>query len=58
MFKMVDVVGGKMTLESVVRELVHYMKKSPKRLIVDIQRKENGYHATVWISQADFEKGC
>jgi hypothetical protein len=58
MFKMVDVCGGKMTLKELNEEICNYMQRSPKRLIVDIRLVEDGYHATVWISQADFEKGC
>lgn len=55
--KMVDVSGGKMTLKEVSQEIFFFMyHKSPKRLIVDIQRKKNGYHATVWMNQADWNK--
>ncbi len=54
---MVDVCGGKMTLKEVEREIFFYMyHKSPKCLIVDIQRKKNGYHATLWMSVNDFKK--
>ena len=56
MFKMVDICGGKMTLGDINKEIIHYMQRSPKRLIVDIKRKKNGYHATLWISKKDFEK--
>ncbi len=57
MKNMVDVCGGKMTLKDVSREIFHYMYyKSPKRLIVDIKRKEDGYHATLWMSKKDFER--
>ena len=55
---MVDVCGGKMTLKELNEEICNYMQRSPKRLIVDIRLVKDGYHATVWISQADFEKGC
>ncbi len=52
-----DVCGGPMTLKEVNEEIFFYMyHKSPKRLIVDIQRKENGYHATLWMSIKDFKK--
>lgn len=53
----VDVVSGKMTLKEVEREIFFYMyHKSPKRLIVDIQRKKNGYHVKLWMSEKDFHK--
>ena len=53
---MVDVCGGKMTLNDVVREIRHYMLKSPTRLVVDIRRKKNGYHATIYIPKKCFDK--
>ena len=55
---MVDVAGGKMSLKEVVREIIHYMKKSPSRLIIDIQRKKGGYKTTLWITQKDFLEKC
>lgn len=60
MFKMVDVVTGKLTLKEVEREIRHYMLKSPKRLIVDIQLDipNRGYHTTIWIPKSDFRRKC
>lgn len=58
MFKMVDVCSGKMTLNEAQREVFHYMFKSPKRLIVDIQLKSDGYHVTIWMNKVDFKKKC
>jgi hypothetical protein len=59
---LVDVVSGKMTLQDVEREIIHYMMKSPKRLIVDIQRREDkdpkGYYVAVWMSKKDFKNTC
>lgn len=60
MKNMVDVCGGKMTLKGVMREFEFYMHecllKSPKRvrIIVDVVRKSNGYHATIWIPRRCF----
>jgi len=52
-----DVCAGKMTLKEVSQEIFFYMyHKSPKRLIVDIQRKKDGYHAKFWMSIKDFKK--
>ncbi len=52
-----DICGGKMTLKEVNEEIFFYMyHKSPKRLIVDIQRKPDGYHAKLWMSIKDFKK--
>jgi len=52
-----DVAGGIMTLKEVRDEIYFYMyHKSPKRLIVDIQRKKNGYHVKLWMSKTDFLK--
>jgi len=58
MFKnWVDVCGGKMTLKEVYQEIFFYMyHKSPKRLIVDIKREKDGYHAKLWMSCKDFNK--
>ncbi len=58
---MVDVAGGKMTLQEVSEDIFFYMyHKSPKRLIVDIQLKENvenkGYYVKLWMSRKDFKK--
>ena len=62
MFKLVDVCVGKMTLAEVEREIVHYMMKSPKRLIVDIKLRtdvpEKGYHTSIWIDKKTFKKKC
>ena len=61
MFKMVDVSGGKMTLKEVYEEIFFYMyHKSPKRLIVDIQLREDcknkGYYVKLWMAKRDFKK--
>lgn len=57
MFRMIDVCGGKMSLKEVNSEIRFYMyHKTPKRLIVDIQLKDDGYHATFWMSKKDFRK--
>jgi len=58
MLNMVDVAGGKMSLKEVVEEIIHYMKKSPSRLIIDIQLKKGGYKTTLWITQKDFLEKC
>lgn len=58
MRNMVDVCGGKMTLKDVEREVRHYMLKSPTRMVVDIRRKKDGYHATIWIPKKCFEQKC
>jgi len=55
---MVDVCGGKMTLREVVMEIIHYMMKSPKRLVIDIRRKESGYHTTIYLGKRDFKNKC
>lgn len=55
---MVDVCGGKMTLDDVVREVGHYMLKSPTRMMVDIRRKKDGYHAYIWIPKKCFDEKC
>lgn len=60
MKNMVDVSSGKMNLREVMREFDFYMRqcilKSPMRvrMIVDVRRKENGYHATIWIPKRCF----
>ena len=59
MRNMVDVCGGKMTLEDVEREVRYYMlQKSPRRMVVDIRRKKDGYHAMIWIPKKCFEAKC
>ena len=55
---MVDVCGGKMKVGEVIQEIVHYMFKSPKRLVVDIQLKKDGYRTTIYITQEDFDTKC
>jgi hypothetical protein len=57
-YKMVDVCGGKLTLREVTDEILNYMRKSPKRLIVDIRREKDGYRSTLWISRGDFKRKC
>ena len=52
----VDVASGKMTLRELNLVISHYvLTRSPERLFIDIQRKSNGYHVTLWMSQKDFE---
>ena len=54
---MVDVCAGRMTLKEVTEEITRYMLgRNPSRLIVDIQLKPNGSHATIWIPIKDFKK--
>ena len=55
---MVDICGGKMTLEDVGKEIKRYMiTKSPKRMVVDIQRREGiGYYTLIYIPTKDFKK--
>lgn len=61
---MVDVCGGKMTLDDVVREVRHYMALYAKlgrpvtHMVVDIRRKKDGYHATIWIPKKCFDEKC
>ncbi len=53
---MVDVCGGKMKLSEIVREIRHYtLTKSPTRMVVDIRRKKDGYHAMIYIPKKCFE---
>lgn len=58
MRNMVDVCGGKMTLDEVEREIKRYMLKSPRRMVVDIRRRKDGYYTMIWIPKKDFEKKC
>ncbi len=52
-----DVCGGRMSLKEVYQEIFFYMyHKSPKRLVIDIKRKKDGYHAKLWMSNSDFDK--
>jgi hypothetical protein len=55
---MVDVVAGRMTIMEINREVVHYMIKSPKRLIVNVILTDKGYHSTIWIDRETFKKKC
>ena len=57
MKNMVDICGGKMTLSEVNREIAYYLPRYPKRLVVDIRRRRNGYFVKIWIRKVDFEKG-
>ena len=58
MFKMVDVCAGKMKIGEVLQEIIHYMAKSPERLIIDIQLGKDGYQTTLWITKKDFRNKC
>ena len=58
MKNMVDVCAGKMTIQEVTRELIHYMLKSPQRLVIDIKRKKGGYRTTIYIPLKDFKETC
>jgi hypothetical protein len=52
-----DVVAGKMTLREISNEVAFQMlHRSPKRLIIDIQRRKNGIYTKIWISNKDFKK--
>jgi hypothetical protein len=52
---MVDVCGGKMDLKKVNREINYYVwNYKPRRIIIDIQRMEGGYYATLYIPRGDF----
>ena len=52
-----DIVGGKMTMEEVAREIQELFRhRTPKRVIIDIKRKPNGYHTKIWIPIEDFHK--
>lgn len=57
---MTDVVAGKLNLLNINREIIHYMKKSPKRLVVDIQRNEEngGYYTSIYIPIKIFKEKC
>ena len=55
---MVDVVGGKMKIGEVLQEIIHYMAKSPKRLVIDIRLEEDGYRTTIWIDRPTFKSKC
>ena len=55
---LVDVVVGKMTIREINREVVHYMLKAPKRMIVNIKLKEDGYHTEIWIDEETFKRRC
>lgn len=58
MKSMVDVVGGKMTIREINREVVHYMLKSPKRLMVKAVKRDDKYFTTIWIDRETFIKKC
>jgi hypothetical protein len=57
MKKPVDVSGGKMTLEQVYCEIrdVFFIHK-PSEMVVEIKRRKDGYHTTIYISEKDFLK--
>jgi hypothetical protein len=55
---LVDVCAGPMTVDEIKRELTHYMNKMPQKLIIDIDRREKGYYATLYITKRDFTKKC
>lgn len=60
MRNMVDVSAGKMTLQEAQEEVRRYMYqcllKSPKRvrITIDVERRQDGYHATIWIPKRCF----
>jgi len=57
---MTDVASGRMTLKQVNQEIRRYMLiYGPlERMIVDIQRKENGYHGTIWVPNKTLNRKC
>jgi hypothetical protein len=58
---MVDVCQGKMTIGEVINNLIHYMAKSPKKLVIEINRREGkngGYYTTFYITIKDFNTKC
>ena len=58
MFKnWVDVSAGKMTFKELCGEIFFWMyHKAPRRMVVDIRIKEDGYHVALWMSATDFKK--
>jgi len=57
----VDVCAGKMTIGEIVNNIIHYIAKSPKRLIIDIRRrdgKNGGYFTTIYLTVKDFNEKC
>lgn len=55
---MVDITGGKMTLDQVKDEITRIMlNRRPSRLIIDLKLvKEVGWTATFWVTDRDFHK--
>lgn len=54
---MIDVCGGKITLETIIKEIkYHLLASSPKRLIVDIKRKKGGYYSIIYVNKDGGEK--
>ena len=47
----VNVCSGKMSLKEVYLEMFHYFHhKNLSRLVIDIQRKEDGFYTKIWMS--------
>ena len=55
---MVDVFGGKVTLEQLGREVrwQMYHGRKLRRMVIDITRRKKGYYSTIYIPIADFGK--
>ena len=55
---MVDVTGGKMTLDEVQREIARILiNRRPSRLLIDLVLvKDKGWITRFWISDKDFKK--
>ncbi|MEK6827104.1 MAG: hypothetical protein AABX99_01310 [Nanoarchaeota archaeon] len=47
-----------MTIKELNSEIINYMIKSPELMVITIERKENGYRSTIYITKEDFEKKC
>jgi len=56
---MTYICGGKMTLKQIKQETEHYLTsyKRFSRVVVDIKKIPDGYHATFWVSEEDFTGG-
>lgn len=54
---MVDVCGGIMEPSCAIKEIEFYLRRNPRRMVIDFKKVRTRYKVTIYITQKDFTKG-
>lgn len=53
---MINICARKMNINELNYEIKNYMMKSPSLMVVTIERKEDGYYSTIYMTKEDLRK--